>query len=328
MRRREFVGGLMGAAASPIDTRTIWAQGSARRRRVAIIFGGFTPNHPELKARVSSLRAGLEELGWNEGQNIEFELRVGGGEPERIQTHAAGLVESAPDVIVINSSAALRAVSSATSTIPIVFLNATYPGALVTVGNVARPMANVTGFTSYEPSIVSKWVELLSQMAPAITKTLVISDRSNAGLFAVDQQLWYLPTLLASAQINSLDDLIKTVEAFAQDTSGGLIFAPSTIITANHTTVITLANKHRLPSGYAHGYFAQAGGLFSYGIDVVETFRRGASYVDRILRGAAPNDLPVQQPTKFQLVINLKTARTLGLTVPQALLARADEVIE
>ena len=323
MRRREFIVLLGGVAAGVPPTAR--AQQPDRMRRVGIIFGGFRPNDPELQARVTALKRRLHDLGWAEGRNVTYDLRIGSGDQELLQTQVRELIANVPDVIASNSTAAMRLLVRATQTIPIVSLNVIDLIAAGIIQSLARPGGNVTGFTSFEPSIVGKWLDLLGEVAPATSRVAVIFDPPNAGFWRAAEATAKnaIPVSVATRA-----DLQAKMELFAREPEGGLIILPSTVSTAHRDLIISLSNQYRLPAVFGFPYFPRGGGLLSYGIDVVDNFRRAASYVDRILHGAQPGDLPIQQPTKFQLVINLKTARAIGLTVPATLIARADEVIE
>jgi putative tryptophan/tyrosine transport system substrate-binding protein len=325
MRRREFIAGLGGAVVTwPITAR---AQQDGRVRRVGIIFGGFGPNDPELQARVAALKQGMQDQGWIEGRNVIYDLSIGGGDADRLQAQVNELIGKSPDVIASNSSAAMRALTGKTQTIPIVSLNVTDLVAAGVIPSLARPGGNVTGFTSFEPSIVGKWLELLNEVAPATQRIAVVFDPANAGFWrAAEKAATGKKTIALSVTTRS--DLEREIGQFAREPGGALVFLPSTTSTAHRDLIIRLSAQHKLPTIFGFPYFAKEGGLLSYGIDVVDNFRRAASYVDRILRGAKPSDLPIQQPIKFQLVINMKTAKALGLTVPPKLLFTADEVIE
>jgi putative ABC transport system substrate-binding protein len=328
MRRREFITLLGGAAAWPLAVR---AQQAERVRRIGILFGGFSAHDPEPHARVNAFRHVLFERGWIDGKNVRIELRIGGGDPERVRAYAAELVAMSPDALVANSAPALAALMQETSTIPIVFVNISDPVAGGFVSNLARPGGNITGFTSFEPSMSGKWVELLKEGAPSISRIALIFDPNPAYaafLGAVEAVASSFMMQVTRAPIRDARDIERSIVSFAAEPNGGLVNFPSTLGSAHRNLIIQLAALHRLPAIYPFRFITQAGGLMSYGVDGVDLWRRTAPYIDQILRGAKPGDLPVQQPTKFELVINLKTARALGLEVPPTLLARADEVIE
>lgn len=329
MRRREFIGLLGGAATWPVVAR---AQQSERVRRIAVIFGGFGVNDPELHARVTALKSGMQDLGWVEGRNTIYTLDIAVGDLERLQTQVTELVKKSPDVIVCNGTAAMRAVLQVTQTIPVVAVNTTDLIAAGVTSSLARPGGNVTGFPSFEPSIIGKWLELMGEVAPTISRVAIIFDPPNRAFWQAAEAI--LNGKQASAlravpiEVSTRLAMSREMELFAKNPQAGLIFPPSSISTASRTTIIEFAKQHRLPTVFGFPYLAREGALLSYGIDVPDSFRRSALYIDRIFRGTNPSDLPIQQPTKFILAINLGTARALGLTIPPTLLARADEVIE
>jgi putative ABC transport system substrate-binding protein len=329
MRRREFISLLGGAAAAtwPLAAR---AQQTGQMRRVGIIFGGYGANDPELQARVGALKEGLRDLGWAEGRNIRFDLRIGGGDTDRIAAHAAELIHLTPDLIVSNSVAALRVLSRQTRTIPIVFVNVVEPVRDGFVSNLAKPGGNITGFASFEPSMGGKWLELLKMIAPSMTRVAAVRGSNDSAVLlpVIESAGRSLGVQVATAVVQDAADFERAIDSFAREPGGGLIILPGTIITANRDVIIKAIAQHKLPAIYGFRYMAAAGGLMSYGIDGVDLFRRAAPYVDRILRGANPGDLPVQLPTKFQFVINLQTAKALGLEIPPMLLALTDEAIE
>jgi putative ABC transport system substrate-binding protein len=330
MRRREFVAGLGGAAAWPLAARA--QQQPDRMRRVAVIMVN-AESDVQGQARVAAFRRGLRELGWIEGSNARIDFRWAAGDPARARVHASELVALAPDVIVANGSPAVAALHEATRSIPVVFVVVTDPVGAGYVQSLARPGGNITGFSTFEPEIGGKWLELLEEIAPGLERVGGILDPAFRGFAAV----WHaiegmapklgleLTTIVLRAPA---DDLESAIAAFAQKPRGALIVFPTAINNIQRDRIAALAARHRLPAVYPFALYATAGGLMSYGVDSVDLFRRGASYVDRILNGEKPADLPVQAPIKYELVINLKTAKALGLQVPPTLLARADEVIE
>ena len=269
----------------------------------------------------------MQDLGWIEGRNVAYDLQIGGGDVERLQAQVREMVGKTPDVIASNSSAAMRALTRETRTIPIVTMNVTDLVAAGVISSLARPGGNITGFTSFEPSMIGKWLDLLHEVAPTTSRVAVIFDPANADFWRAGEVAAKGKKTVAIPVVTRAD-LEREVDLFAREPGGGVVFLPSTVSTANRDLIVRQSNRHRLPTNFGFPYFAREGGLLSYGIDVVDNFGRAASYIDRILRGAQPSDLPIQQPIKFQLVINLKTAKALGLTVPPPLLARADEVIE
>jgi putative tryptophan/tyrosine transport system substrate-binding protein len=329
MRRRKFIAGLVGSAAAwPVVAS---AQQRERVRRIGVLMG-YDEKDQTAKAYFSELIRGLGELGWNDGRNLRMDVRWGAGVPDRMRIFAKELVDLQPDLIVVNSAGATKALQQQTQTIPIVFLLAGDPVGNDIVRNIAHPEANITGFT-YESAIAGKWLELLRDAVPRLARVALIFNSELVGGEA------YLPSIEAAAAqyaiatfrtpIRNATEIERAIEAFAAEPNGGLILVPPPLLIAYRTLINQLAVRHGLPSIYQDRHFAAEGGLMSYGTDLGDLFRRGGpSYVDRILRGAKPNELPVQFPTKFELVINLKVARAMGLEIPSALLLRADEVIE
>jgi putative ABC transport system substrate-binding protein len=289
-------------------------------------------NDAEGQSRLTAFTQALPQLGWIDGQNVRIDYRFGDGKADTMRKYATELVALAPDVILASSSGALAPLLEATRTVPIVFAGIADPVAAGYVESLARPGGNATGFTVYEYSIGGKWLELLKQVAPNVTRVVVLRESGIAagpGLFSAIQAL--APSLgLESRPIHVRDpsEIERGIATFAQAANSGMIATGSPAQSAHRDLITSLAAKHRLPAIYNARFFAAAGGLISYGADFLDQSRRAASYVDRILKGEKPVDLPVQAPTKYELVINLKTAKALGLTVPPALLARADEVIE
>jgi len=329
MRRRTFIEGFGGlAAAWPLAVR---AQQPDRMRRLGMLFS-VTEADAEGQARVAALRLGLLERGWVEGRNLEVDYRWGGGDPGRLRAYAAELTSLNPDVIFAAPSAALAAAQRVTRTIPVVFAQVSDPVGAGFVASLAHPGGNITGFALFEFAVGGKWVELLKQIAPSVSHVAVIYDPRTPSATG------FLPLIEAAGRSFSVDvfahsvrdtnEIEGAISALAAETNGGLIAIASPLITEKRDLIISLANKSRLPTIFAFRYYAEAGGLVSYGPDNLDLYRRAASYIDRILKGQKPSDLPVQEATKFQLVINLKTAKALGLTVPSSLLAAADEVIE
>ena len=327
MRRREFITLLGGAAAWPKAAR---AQ-AARMRRIGVLTP-FTADDAEGHARLTAFAQGLQQLGWTIGQNIRIDYRWGDGKPDTMRKSADELVSLAPDVILANSSAAVSPLLRATRIVPIVFAAVADPVGAGYVETLARPGGNATGFTALEYSIAGKWLELLKEMAPRVTRAAVLRDSAIAAgpgfLGAIQAPASLLGVELRPIDVRDSGEIERSVAAFAQSPNGGLIVTGSPTATALREFIVDLAIRHRLPAVYSIRAFVAAGGLASYGADFLDQFRRAAGYVDRILKGEKPADLPVQAPTKYELVINLKTAKALGLEVPPALLARADEVIE
>jgi ABC-type uncharacterized transport system substrate-binding protein len=328
MKRREFITLLGGAAAWPLAAR---AQQSKRLRHIGVLTP-FAANDAEGQARLTAFAQGLHHWGWIVGQNIRIEYRWGDGKADTMRKYATELVALAPDVILASSSAAVAPLLEATRTVPIVFAGVGDPVAGGYVESQARPGGNATGFTVFEYSMGGKWLELLKEIAPRVTRAMVLRDSTIAagpGLFGAVQAL--APSVgvdVRPVDTRDAGEIERAVTAFAQSANGGLVVFGSPGATIHRELIVTLAAKHRLPATYSARYFATAGGLISYGPDFLDQFRRAAGYVDRILKGEKPADLPVQAPTKYELAINLKTAKALGLDVPATLLARADEVIE
>jgi len=328
MRRRELITLLGGAAAWPLATR---AQQPEQMRRIGVLMN-FAADDPEAQSRNAAFLQGLSELGWTVGRNLRIDYRWGAGDPDRYRQYAAELLALAPDVILAISSAALASLLQATRTVPIVFTTVADPVGAGYVDSLARPGGNATGFVLWEYSIAAKWLELLKEIAPQVTRAVVFRQSALAagpGQFGVIQAA--APSLgvdLRVADVRDAREIERAVTTFAQGSNGGLIVTGSPGALSHRTLIVALAARHRLPAVYPTRVFPVDGGLISYGPDSVDQLRRAASYVDRILRGETPSELPVQAPVKYELVLNLKTAKMLGLDVPPSLLARADEVIE
>jgi putative ABC transport system substrate-binding protein len=304
MQRRDFVILVGGAAAWPFSAR---AQRPERVRRIGILFGGFSDDDPEPPTRVEAFRRHLQHLGWTEGRNLQIDLRIGAGDRERLREYAAELIGLMPDVLSANGGAALTALVRQTRTIPIVF------------ANVFDPVEGGAG----------KWLELLKEIAPAVNRVAIMFDRGTYTRFrrAVEDLAPSFHLQCVPAPVTNAADIEHAIELIGREPGGSLIVM-GTVAAAHREAIVRLAEEHRVPAAYPFGYYVRLGGLVSYGVDGVDPWRRAAPYVDRILRGAKPADLPVQAPTKFELVINLKAAKALGLTVPATLLATADELIE
>jgi putative ABC transport system substrate-binding protein len=329
MRRREFISLLGGAAAAwPLAAR---AQQFKRIRRLGVLMS-FVVNDPEGLSRAAALEDGLRKLGWIKGQNIRIEYRWA-GDPEVLRTNAAELVGMAPDLILANSTPVMAVLREQGHAVPIVFTQVTDPVGEGLVPNLAHPGGHLTGFTSFEFSIGTKWLETLKQVAPRVTRVALVFNPQTApfaNLFwppieAAAPSFALVPTPVGPL---SFAELERSIDVFAREPNGSLIVMPDVSTVNYREGVIGLAARHRLPAVFPERIFATSGGLLSYGSDVVDIFRRAAGYVDRILKGEKPADLPVQTPTKYELVINLKTAKALGLTIAPNLLALADEVIE
>jgi putative ABC transport system substrate-binding protein len=294
---------------------------------------GLAASDPEGQARVGAFRKVLNRLGWTEGGNLKVDYRWAAGDVARTRALAAELVSSAPEVIVVNTPPGLAALRDATSSIPIVFVQVLGASESGVVANPARPEANLTGFTHfYEYVMGSKWLALLKEMVPTLTRVAVMQNPDHPSWLGYRQSIAAaapaLGVQMIPAAVKAADDIDKALDELARTPESGLLVLPDTFTTVHRVRIVALAAKHRLPAIYPVRFFAAVGGLMTYGADVVELLGLAATYVDRILRGAAPHDLPVQATTKFELVINLKTAKALGLEVPPSLLARADEVIE
>jgi putative ABC transport system substrate-binding protein len=328
MRRRELIALVGGAAAWPLAGR---AQQPERMRRVGVLMNQ-AADDVDGQARNGAFLQGLGQLGWSVGRNVQIDYRWAGGDADRIRKYAAELVALAPDVIVATGSFGVGPLLQATRGIPIVFTLVPDPVGAGFVDNLARPGSNATGFTSYEYGIGAKWLELLKEIAPRVTRVGVIRDPTIAtglGQFGAIQSV--APSVgVETTPLNLRDapDIERAVATFARSSNGGLIVTGSALAIVHRKLIIALAARHKLPAVYYRRVFVTAGGLISYDSDFLDQYRQAAGYVDRILKGEKPADLPVQAPTKYELVINLKTARALGLDMPITLLARADEVIE
>jgi putative ABC transport system substrate-binding protein len=328
MKRREFITLLGGAATLPLAARA--QQGSAMRRLGVLVHG--TQSNAEWQHRIAAFQKGLEDLGWMEGRNIRVEWQFSEDDFDRLPHLAQALVASNPDVIFVNTTPATRALQQATRTIPIVFAQVSDPVGAGVVVSLARPGANITGFLYYEDSIAGKWLGMLKEIAPHLTRASLLGNPKGfpygyflrtASAIAPSLGIEIVPVPIASA-----DDINRSLEFFARDANGGLLFPPDNTVDGHRDLVIALTKRYHLPAVYAFRSFVVAGGLMSYGVDDDTHFRQAASYVDRILRGAKPADLPVQTPIKYATVVNLKTAKAMGFDVPPTLLVRADEVIE
>jgi putative tryptophan/tyrosine transport system substrate-binding protein len=328
VRRREFLTLLGGAAAWPLSAH---AQQRERMRRIGVLMN-LGSDDAEGQARNAAFLQGLQELGWTVGRNVRIEYRWGAGDAELFRRHASELVALAPDVILASGGAVVPSLLQATRTVPIVFTGTPDPVGAGFVESLARPGGNATGFTNYEYGISGKWLELLKEIAPGTTRAAVIRDPAIAagvGLWGALQTA--APSLgveLRPLGVRDAGEIERAITAFARSPNGGLIVTGSTLASVHRDLIVTLAARHRLPTVYFARYFVVGGGLISYGPGLIDQYRDAAGYVDRILKGEKPADLPVQAPTKYELLINVKTAKALGLTVPDTLLARADEVIE
>jgi putative ABC transport system substrate-binding protein len=326
--RRELLAAFGVAAAWPLAAR---AQQGQRMRRIGVLMNT-AADDTVFQIRIGAFLQGLALLGWTIGRNVRIEIRWSGGKADDARRYAAELVAFAPDVILAHGVSTVRPLLQATRTVPIVFPIASDPVGMGLVDSLARPGGNATGFMSFEYTLSGKWLELLKEIAPSVTRVAVLQDPTQGGgasAFAVIQAV--APSLgVEVTPVNQRDapEVERAVADFARTSNGGLIVTGSALSNVHHKLIIALAAQHKLPVIYFERSFVADGGLISYGSDYIDHYRRAAGYVDRILRGEKPADLPVQAPTKYELVINLKTAKVLGLEVPDTVLARADEVIE
>ena len=329
MKRREFIAMLGGAAAAwPLAAR---AQQPSGMRRIGVLMN-LAESDPEGQARIAAFREGLGKLGWSEGRDVQIDYRWFAGDPGRARAYAAELVKLKPDVVFAAPTSSVAALQRETRSVPIVFAQVADPVGGGFVASLARPGGNITGFSQYEYGIGAKWVELLKQIAPQVTRVAVVYDSANP------ESKEYLPVIEAAARslgvqvsisaVRDAAEIERAIEEFAREPNGALLPLPGPLMGVRRDLIISLATRHRLPNVYAFRYYAIGGGLASYGTNLIDQYRRAAGYVDRILKGEKPGDLPVQQATKFELVINLKAAKALGLDPPISLLARTDEVIE
>ncbi len=329
LRRRDFISLLGGAAAWPLAA---WAQQPGRIRQIGFLGGGGIETDPVSQADFAPLREGLAKLGWIEGRNLQIDRRYGGGDPNRIRFFADELVSLAPEVMVVSGGPATLAVQHATRTIPIVFVSVGDPVDNGFVSNIARPDGNTTGFTNKSTALSGKWRELLKEAAPQLVRIALVYDpeTSSPGTVSEWMEAEAAQRDLSVTRILFRDslELVRGIDAFAAEPGGGLVIASGSATEAHRSTIIRLAAQHRLPAIYPYRFYAAEGGLIAYGPDRRDLYSSASSYVDRLLRGARVSDLPVQFPAKLELIINLKTAKALGLTVPPSVLARADEVIE
>ena len=320
IKRREFMILLGGAAVAwPLAAR---AQQPDRVRRVGVLMG--IADDPEGQARVMVFKQALHALGWTEGRNVQFIYRWSAGDVVHARQFAKELLDLRSDVILANTTPIAVAVRDATRTTPTVFVQVSDPVTAGVVQSLARPGGNLTGFTNFEPSIASKWLELLKLVAPNISRAAYLFNPDTAPLFyarAVETAAPVLSVKPSAAAVHNADEMERAIEQFARASDGALLVLPDLFTATNRRSIVALAARHRLPAVYPARYFAASGGLMSYGIELLETYRQAASYVDRILKGEKPADLPVQAPTKYELVINLKTAKALGLEMPATVLA-------
>jgi putative ABC transport system substrate-binding protein len=329
MRRREFIAGLGGVAAWPVVAR---AQQRDRVRRIGVVMA-YAENDPNAQMQVAAFREEMQKFGWFEGNNLQIDFRYAADDPARIRALAIELLSKSPDLMVSNSNFVTAILQSEVRTIPLVFVSVSDPEGSGFVTNLARPTGNVTGFANFQPSMGGKWLEMLRQIAPTVNRVglMLHPEPPNVGYWkSADAAAPSLNINLIALEVNNREEIEGALESFdgGGDPLSGLIVAPNVVAFANSNLIVSLAARYRLPAIYPFAFYAKEGGLISYGFDAADQFRQGAIYADKILRGAKPADLPVQHPTKFQIVINLKTAKALGLDIPPSLLARADEVIE
>jgi ABC-type uncharacterized transport system substrate-binding protein len=331
MRRRDLIALLAGVAST--RPHRAWAERPTKPRRAGMLIG-YAENDSETQARLAAFRQGLEHLGWADGRNIHIDYRFAPAGPEQAQRFAKELIALRPDILVGNSTPATAALLNETRTIPIVFVGVSDPVGSGFVASIARPGGSTTGFTNFEPSLIGKWLELLKEIAPGIVRAAVIFNPKTAPGEGAFFMAPFEPIARAlnvepmAVRVSDPAEIESTVAAIARAPDGSLIVMPDAFTTVHRQLIILLAARHALPAIYPYRYQAQDGGLLSYGVDTVDLLRRAAPYVDRILKGEKPADLPVQAPVKFELVINMRTAKVLGLTIPPTLLALADEVIE
>ena len=325
MRRREFIKVIAGSAVAA------FAQQSERVRRIGVLTGA-DADDLDMHARIEAFEDGLKQLGWTNGQNVRIDIRAGAGDADRLRRYAEELVALAPDVILTTGASAVPPLLKATRNVPVVFTNVVDPVGAGFVDSLARPGGNVTGFVSFEYSLSAKWLELLKDIAPRVTRVAVIRDpeiSAGTGQFgAIQGAASSFGLEVAAVSPREASEVERAIAAFARTPNGGLITTSSALAIGRRDLIVGLAAKHKLPAVYWRRAFPASGGLISYGSDVIDNSRRAAGYVDRILKGENPAELPVQAPSKYELLVNLKTAKALGLTIPPAVLARADEVNE
>jgi putative ABC transport system substrate-binding protein len=329
MRRRKFFS-LLGRAVAALPIMAN-AQQADRARRIGVLIAG-SPEDPDFRARHAAFVQGLQQLDWIDGSNIGISTRWGGGNADDVRKYAAELVALAPDIFLAESAVATLALQQLTRSVPIVFIGVIDPVGTGIVETLALPGGNATGFTLFEYGISAKWVELLKEIVPRMTRAAVLRDPSiQAGIGTLAAIQSVAPSLgveLIPAGVRDADEIERAFAAIARVPNSGMIVTPSPLATRHHNLITSAAARHRVPAVYPFRYFVASGGLICYGPDLFDPMRRAAGYVDRILKGEKPSDMPVQTPTKYGLVVNLQTAKTLGLEVPSKLLARADEVIE
>jgi ABC-type uncharacterized transport system substrate-binding protein len=327
MRRREFIGLLGGVAAWPVDVRAL---PSKPARRVGVLLAAYADTDRAGQVRITAFLKALTALGWEDNRNIQFDFRWGAGNTQRLQTLAAELVQSAPDVIVAAGDPALTQLHRLKSTVPIVFTQVSEPVDSGFVTSLARPAGSTTGFQNFEPAMGGKWLSVLKEIAPDLTRVgaLFSADAAPHASFLRAAQSAAPSLGVTMVLVDIQSEVERSIAAYADKPDSGLIVFPHPKTIAGRQLITLLADRYRLPAIYPYRYFAADGGLIAYGPDQIDQWRGAATYVDRVLKGEKPADLPVQTPTKYELAINLKTAKALDLTVPSSLIARADEVIE
>jgi putative ABC transport system substrate-binding protein len=328
MRRRTFILSVAGAAAWPFAAR---AQQSGTVRRIGVLMNR-AADDPEGQTRFAAFLQGLQEAGWAVGRNARIDIRWGADDVERERKSAAELVALVPDIILAGGTLSVAAVQQTSRSVPIVFVHVLDPVGAGFVDSLARPGGNVTGFMAFEYSLSGKWLELLKEVAPNVKRAAVLRNAANPGgigqFGAVQAVAPSLGVEVSAVNVRDAGEIERSIADFARSANRGLVVTVSATGTVHHDLIIALAARHKLPAVYGDRFSVTGGGLISYGPDYVDQYRRAAGYVDRILKGAKPGDLPVQAPTKYELVINLKTAKALGLDIPAPVLARADEVIQ
>jgi putative ABC transport system substrate-binding protein len=330
MRRRQFITLLGATAATWPDVVLAQPQPSQRVPRVGVLIA--VADDPEGQARLGAFKSGMRDLGWTDGENVRMDIRFAAGSVARANDHAAELVGLGPDVLIANSAPAVAALQQRTRTIPIVFAQVVDPVGAGFVENLARPGGNITGFVSLDYAFGAKWLEMLKEIAPHVTRVGVLRDPTTSGaagqLGAIQGAATMLRAELTTLDVREPAAIERGMASLAREPNGGLIVLANPTAAVHLDLIVSLAAKHQLPAIYPYRFFAKAGGLISYGADNLDLYRRAARYVDRILKGAKPADLPVQNPTKLELAINRKTAKELGLEVPATIFARADEIID
>jgi putative ABC transport system substrate-binding protein len=329
MKRRQFIAGLGSAAAWPITVRA--QQQPERMRRIGVLMP-YEENDPVAKTRLSVFTQAFADLGWTDGRNVRMDIRWYGGDINRIRAHARELIGLQPDILVVGGTTAAAALQQETRTIPIVFAGVGDPVGIGLIAAYNKPGGNITGFGYLEASMGGKWLELLSEIAPGLKRAAIMFNPDNAGranyVSSFETAARSLKVVPIIAPVHGDVEIETAIIALGAEPGGGLVVMPDVFMTVHRASTISAVARNNLPAVYTLAAFARDGGLLSYGADPVDDFRRATSYVDRILRGANPAELPVQLPAKFDMVVNLKTAKALGLTVPQSILLRADEVIE